>query len=94
MYQIDTCPEKGSTSGTAPTLPLLARLAKALDASLNIAPDGDTSPSPSLPSYGLRWPGAAKRRVRICSRAARVATETAPVSTAASPRAETSMRGG
>ncbi|TDT95400.1 helix-turn-helix protein [Streptomyces sp. 846.5] len=29
--------------GTVPTLPLLARLAKALDASLNIALDGDTS---------------------------------------------------
>ncbi|MFI6982027.1 helix-turn-helix transcriptional regulator [Embleya sp. NPDC050154] len=29
--------------GTIPTLPLLARLAKALDASLNIALDGDTS---------------------------------------------------
>ncbi|MCH6162197.1 helix-turn-helix domain-containing protein [Streptomyces marispadix] len=29
--------------GTIPTLPLLARLASALDASLNIALDGDTS---------------------------------------------------
>ncbi|MEU2870712.1 helix-turn-helix transcriptional regulator [Streptomyces olivoreticuli] len=29
--------------GTVPTLPLLARLAKALDASLNIALDGDTT---------------------------------------------------
>ncbi|WP_328466199.1 helix-turn-helix domain-containing protein [Streptomyces sp. NBC_00448] len=29
--------------GTVPTLPLLARLANALDASLNIAVDGDTS---------------------------------------------------
>ena len=29
--------------GTVPTLPLLARLAEALDASLNIALDGDTS---------------------------------------------------
>ncbi|KOG87514.1 helix-turn-helix domain-containing protein [Streptomyces varsoviensis] len=29
--------------GTVPTLPLLARLAKALDASLNIALDGDVS---------------------------------------------------
>lgn len=29
--------------GTVPTLPLLARLARALDASLNIALDGDTS---------------------------------------------------
>lgn len=29
--------------GTVPTLPLLARLAKALDASLNIALDGDDS---------------------------------------------------
>jgi ribosome-binding protein aMBF1 (putative translation factor) len=29
--------------GTVPTLPLLARLAKALDTSLNIAMDGDTS---------------------------------------------------
>ncbi|MER8000781.1 helix-turn-helix transcriptional regulator [Streptomyces sp. NPDC095613] len=29
--------------GTVPTLPLLARLAKALDASLDIALDGDTS---------------------------------------------------
>ncbi|AZK95070.1 MULTISPECIES: helix-turn-helix transcriptional regulator [Streptomyces] len=29
--------------GTIPTLPLLARLAKALDASLNIALDGDIS---------------------------------------------------
>ncbi|MEU0939987.1 MULTISPECIES: helix-turn-helix transcriptional regulator [unclassified Embleya] len=29
--------------GTVPTLPLLARLAKALDASLNIALDGETS---------------------------------------------------
>ena len=29
--------------GTVPTLPLLARLAKALDTSLNIALDGDTS---------------------------------------------------
>lgn len=29
--------------GTVPTLPLLARLAKALDASLNIGLDGDTS---------------------------------------------------
>jgi ribosome-binding protein aMBF1 (putative translation factor) len=29
--------------GTVPTLPLLARLAKALDASLNIALDGDTA---------------------------------------------------
>ncbi|MFI1014679.1 helix-turn-helix transcriptional regulator [Streptomyces sp. NPDC020965] len=29
--------------GTVPTLPLLARLAKALDASLNIALDGDNS---------------------------------------------------
>ncbi|MEV0276613.1 helix-turn-helix transcriptional regulator [Streptomyces sp. NPDC050610] len=29
--------------GTVPTLPLLARLAKALDASLNIALDGDIS---------------------------------------------------
>ncbi|WUH92494.1 helix-turn-helix transcriptional regulator [Streptomyces sp. NBC_00433] len=28
--------------GTVPTLPLLARLAGALDASLNIAPDGET----------------------------------------------------
>ncbi len=29
--------------GTLPTLPLLSRLARALDASLNIALDGDTS---------------------------------------------------
>jgi transcriptional regulator with XRE-family HTH domain len=35
--------------GTVPTLPLLARLAGALDASLNIALDGDTSSVAFIP---------------------------------------------
>lgn len=35
--------------GTVPTLPLLARLAGALDASLNIALDSGTSPVAFIP---------------------------------------------